>query len=261
MTSSRNFSQALGFAVLISLFTIADVFAGTAGPVCPGQILGGSQQSAVLSDTFEIGNGNWSYNFTVCNLSSPFGNDEGGSLDLIRDWELPWDPAANITNIRVPNGWDWTIETRGVPNLTTGWEGDIEWQDPNDPFYDPRYEFQPYVLHFYTGCGLQVAATIASTDQNPDPQNCFAMPNDWIFPGGSRIGFGFDAPVGPTNSPYQASWVDLPVQTGDPDFPSGAALTPGFFATPVPEPSTVALVALGLLAAARVRRQTVRVKQ
>ena len=260
MTSTNKLLKILGISTLLSLLVAGSAMAGNASPCSP---LEGSRNSAVLSNTFDQGNGNFSYNFTICNLSSPFGNDDGGRVDLIRDWELPWDPAANITNIRVPNGWDWTIEKRGVENPTTGWEGIIEWQDPNDPFYDPRYEFHTQVLHFYTGCGsFETAATLATVGQNPQPTNCLVLPEDWIPPGDLRSGFGFDAPLSPTNSPYQASWVQQPVRTGDPDFPPvGTAVTPGFLATPVPEPSSIALVALGLLAAARVRRQTVQVKR
>lgn len=223
------------------------------GPACPDVVIGNPQASAVLSDTFASGP-SFSYNFTVCNLSDGgfFGGDEQRFADAIRDWELPWDPNAGVENIRTPDGWSWQIETVNEPNDLTGWNGVIEWQDPNDPFYDDRYADHTQVLHFYTGCGGFEVAARSQITSNDDAPNCLNLRNAWIFPNGDSLdGFGFDAPVGPTDAPYQASWVELPVNTGDPDNP-GAGVPSNFFAaTPIPEPSGLALMSLALLAAGR----------
>ena len=261
LLSNSKFKNLL--LALVALLPLSAHAGAEFTPCRLGFIPGASQESAVLSNTIDTGGG-YSYNFTVCNRSDPTlgRNDEQGFADLIRDWELPWDPNANIANIRVPFGCDWEIETRGQPNPTTGWEGVIEWPDPNDPFYDPRFANHTQVLHFYTGCGggFTTAATLIS-DANPNPSDCDFLPNAWIFPNSELSGFGFDAPFNATNAPYQASWVELPVNTGDPDFPTtGVPLTRGFFATPVPEPSTIALMALGLLVVAkRTRLRAVKV--
>lgn len=259
--TQSNIKKAAALAVSSAALLLASISAqaGAVGPSCPGVVIGDPQASAVLSDTFETspGSGVFSYNFTVCNLSdgSFFGQDEERFADAIRDWELPWDPAANVDNIRTPDGWSWMIETRDVPNPSTGWAGPIEWQDPNDDFYDPRYANHTQVLHFYTGCGGFEVATLRSS-VNDEAVDCGALRNAWIFPLGEGFGdnflsgFGFDAPIGPTNAPYQASWVELPIETGDPDNP-GAALTSSFFAQPIPEPSSIALMSIALLAAGR----------
>lgn len=236
---------------------------------------GNPQASAVLSNTLEPATtgGLYSYNFTVCNLSDPgfFNEENEGRVrgDAIRDWELPWDPAANVTDIMVPDGWSWSIETRNVLNEASGWEGDIEWQDIDDPFYDPRFANHDQALHFYTGCTdfeqPTAQATSSVTVSGPNLDCRSDLENAWILPVGegpdSLDGFSFNALAGPTNAPYQASWAMLPVNTGDPDNPDGrdsgaGAYTANFLAAsaaaaPIPEPSSVALMSLALLAAGR----------
>jgi hypothetical protein len=254
-TTMTKMKKATALAVSSAALLLGSIsaHAGVAAQ-CPGVQVGNPQASAVLSNTFATGGNNFSYNFTVCNLSDGDffgGGDEVQFGDAIRDWELPWDPAADVSNIRTPDGWSWMIETRGVENEATGWAGEIEWQDPDDDFYDPRYANHTQVLHFYTGCGGFQETALLQSSVNDDAVDCRFLRNAWIFPNGDSLsGFGFDAPIGPTNAPYQASWVELPINTGDPDNP-GAALTPGFFATPIPEPSSIALMSLALLAAGR----------
>ena len=78
---------------------------------------------------------------------------------------MPWDPNAGITDISTPEGWDWSIETRGVENDATGWDGQVAWQFPNDPFgviNGNDFTFQPQVLHFYTGCGSEFGGETAA---------------------------------------------------------------------------------------------------
>ena len=166
---------------------------------CPGDPA--CQLSAVTDNVTDLGGGAFLYEYTVLNISIPEG-------DLIVDWELPFFSDSTITNIQSPPGWDWAIETIGVPNPFTGWQGVAEWQTPGDPFYegpDSPYTTGTEVLHWYTCFG-------------EFGENCFGenvFPNA-IFPGDQQAGFSFEASFGPTGAPYQASWVQLPVQTGDP---------------------------------------------
>ena len=105
---------------------------------CPAQTspLAG-RTSAVLSDVKVSGTDNI-YNFKVCNTSSS--GNEGQSIFLLRDWELPYDPLGGITNYTTPDGWGSAIETIGQSNSDTGWDGELPtWFNPADPFYDPRY--------------------------------------------------------------------------------------------------------------------------
>ncbi len=248
----------------------ASAQAGVAAPAQCDEALGtpaisfipGSFQSSLVTDTVsDNGDNTWTYEFRVCNTSDPFYGD------FIRDWELPWDPNAGIIDIQVPHpgfGWSWAIETRDQPNQMTGWEGDISWQDPLDPFYDPDFAFQPQVLHFYSGCeGFSTPEELNAPAATPDgPADCSALIDDWIAPGAGLLGFSFTAGYGPTNAPYQASWAELEIQTGDPRFPGApGGFSPGFL-TPnaAPEPASLMMLGgglggLGLAALARRRRR------
>lgn len=204
--------------------------------------------SAVLSSTL-AGTPNNSFNFKVCNTSFDFNRrEEQGTNFLLRDWELPYDPLGQITEITAPSGWGWTIETVGAANNATGWDGAVPtWFNPADPFYDPRYLGLTQVIHFYT-CGS------GNADTNPCPEANDGSPfGDPLRPGESLEGFSFLSPFGVTNAPYQASWILQRPRSGDPDFPiAGAPNTPGL-RNPVPEPSGAALATLGLLALWRAR--------
>lgn len=93
------------------------------------------------------------------------------------------------------------------------------------------------MLHWYSECWVT----------GGDEQNCEWELQDAIFAGFSLDGFGFDAIYDETAAPYQASWAELPVQTGDPAFPLGGlpaspqATTPELILAPAP----LALMALG----------------
>ncbi len=240
----------------LALFGALASTGAQAAPQCnTGYISGavGERSSWVDSDTHTVG-GISSYNFTICNTSHT--GQEGGTVFLLRDWELPWDPLANIDRIRTPVGWGYAIETIGTANEATGWDGGVPtWFDPADPWYDARYLGLTQVLHFYT-------CNAASLDTNVCPANesgNFEGPP--LAPGESLGGFGFDSPYGATSSPYQASWLLQPPRSGDPDFPGLANLggpnSPGLRAAAVSEPGGLALFALslGALLAARARRR------
>ena len=208
--------------------------------------------SAVLSSTL-TGSPDNSFNFKVCNTSFDFTARERPEDNfLLRDWEMPYDPLGQISNITAPAGWGWAIETIGSRNNATGWDGEEPtWFNPLDPFYDPRYLGLTQVIHFYT-CGS------GNVDINPcpdaDEDSPFGTP---LSPGESLEGFSFLSPFGVTNAPYQASWILDRPRSGDPDFPiAGAPDTPGL-RNVVPEPSGLVLAGLGMLALwrARGRRQ------
>ncbi|MCC6531579.1 MAG: PEP-CTERM sorting domain-containing protein [Burkholderiales bacterium] len=207
--------------------------------------------SAVQDDVTGSGSG-FRYRYLVCNTSDSYNQP----ISLLRDWELPFDGvgdgqnitsnAAGISNIVTPEGWDWAIERRGVSNGFTGWDGQITWQNPTDPFYNPVYANHEYVLHFYTRCF--------------EGEGCFFG----IGEGGSKDNFGFDSPIGPAPAPYQASWFEQPPRTGDPAFPLQGGIPATFqVLQAVPEPGSLGLLAggLGALLLAAGRRRSRRDEQ
>lgn len=211
-----------------------------------------SAEAALLSHVTDAVSGSgssWNYEFTVFNDDIP--SNGGDNTHLIIDWELPYFDDMGITNILSPNGWNWEIETIGVVNSATGWDGVAAWQDPNDPWYqlldganNPIFD-ATQVLHWY--CGVDGGEGWGLS--------CFGGEGDGffgggpIFPGESLAGFGFDAAYGPTAAPYQTSWMNMPVNTGDPAFPSGVTVASpnAIGSVTVPEPGSIALMSLGLL--------------
>ncbi len=219
-------------------------------PSCPGLSNSGDRTSVVLSQV-TAGSPDNSYEFKICNTS---GGSELQSQFVLRDWELPYDPQAGITNLHAPLGWGVAIETIGQDNPNTGWDGNAPtWLDPNDDFFDARYLGLNQVIHFYT-CAAS-PRTESNTCYGSDVSDDMSGP--LLFAGQGLAGFGFSSPFGETNAPYQASWVEIPPRSGDPAFPgAGGPNSPGL-RNLVPEPSGLALFALGLGAAmaARARRQ------
>ncbi|MCA9414103.1 MAG: PEP-CTERM sorting domain-containing protein [Candidatus Omnitrophica bacterium] len=209
-----------------------------------------TRMSHVEDSVDDNGNGTWTYSYTVFNDSEPAslpsfeeGVIDGPNLEeidptpgvefIIRDWELPYfeDSGIDISQILSPTGWSVSIETIGVANAATGWEGVANWQDPNDPFYfgdNSPFTHLTQVIHWYV-------------TNMEDVIN----PTYGIYPLNSRSGFGFVASYDRTNAPYQASWFELPVQTGDPAFPLGGVPGSPMATQPVPEPASLTLLGLG----------------
>ena len=233
---------------------LAMVFALGALAVQPaeaGVSAGGFTRSSTVTDIVaNNGNGTWTYNYTV-NNTSQFTAQGLERTPLLVDWELPWfgDAGIDIASIISPNGWAVAIETIGVANAATGWEGIASWQDPSDPFFagaGSPFTTVTQVLHWYSGCFLF----------GGEIGGCFGVSTDGILPGGSLSGFSFVAAFDETAAPYQASWAVLPVRSGDPAFPLG-----GIPNSPrvqgVPEPGLLGLLGIGLVAAMLGRRRRV----
>jgi len=230
----------------------------TTRPPSPQSPPEAGRTSAVLSG-FRVGNPLHDYGFTICNTSSEqaLGPNEG--VFLLRDWELPYDPLAQLVNITAPEGWNVSIETIGDPTRSTGWDGTASWLDPNDPFYDPRYLGLTQVIHFYTCEGVSECNGVSPAGQALAPPGSGEEEQGrptWLG------GFGFQSPFLPTNAPYQASWMEnLPPRSGDPDYPAPLGFgpdSPGLRdVNDIPEPHGFALfvAALGAFLAGRTRRR------
>jgi hypothetical protein len=220
-----------------------------------GTAPGWTKQSHVSDTVADNGNGTWTYDYTVHNDSSQPGSDSVNEPFIV-DWELPFfdDAGFAIGDVFSPTGWSAAIETIGTPNGTTGWDGVAEWQTPGDPLYagpDSPFTTTTQVLHWFSDCWVFGGEAEGCGEFNP-------LTNA-IGPGSSLADFGFIADFDKTNAPYQASWADLPVQTGDPALPlGGLPASPNAIGTSgVPAPDTLALLLAGVVGggiAARRRR-------
>lgn len=160
---------------------------------------GAPVQASHVEDTVaDNGDGSFDYGYTVFN-DGEVGFVDGGEIftriePIIRDWELPYFNDAGIRDIDSPDGWSFAIETIGVANEATGWEGDAAWQDPSDPFYfgdDSPFTDVTQVLHWYTNDSEEFGIYTGTGFEGEVPN----------FLGG----FGFTANFEQTAAPYQAS--------------------------------------------------------
>ena len=264
-------------AILGSLGMIQNVSAVPVPGTCPDVNFGDSDRSsAVISaDPEQDVSGNWIYRYRVCNTTDPY--YAGSGNNVIVDWELPWFDDSGIIDIVTPIGWNWSIETVGVQNFGTGWgtedtngDGFVDaddavpgWSLDGDPWkdiFDTAYggaANNPFtnvekVLHFYTEAFPQAEALAAVEE----PVEVCGL----IFEGENCAGFGFSSPYDAGDAPYQASWLFLPVRTGDPLFPlgqtgGGIPNSPSIRQGTIPEPATSALIGAGLLSVTAMRRR------
>lgn len=221
-----------------------------------GVTIGGwVRSSSVNSQVQNNNNGTWTYNY-ILNNTSQFTETGPDPQPFIVDWELPWfgDAGIDLMSILSPGGWAFNIETIGVANTSTGWEGIASWQDPNDPFFfgvNSPFSSVTQVLHWYSLCWAA----------NGDAEGCGegGALGDAVAPGNSLRGFGFTAGFDETDAPYQASWAFLPVRSGDPALPFGgipnSPLVQGLQV--VPEPGLISLLGIGLVVAMLARRRRV----
>lgn len=208
-------------------------------------------------------NGTWTYGFTVFNDSAQTPDGTDALEPYLVDWELPYfnDAGFGLSDVVSPTGWLAAIESVGVANPNTGWDGVASWQDPGDPFYfgaDSPFTLATQVLHWYSECwaegGLTESATTTDSIGTLAAVGCEGFLDGAIAPGGSLAGFGFIASFDKTAAPYQASWEGLPVRTGDPAFPFGGI--PGSpLAMPVPPSLPLLLVGIGALVLRRGHRR------
>ena len=250
-SNSTKDLKVLALAGAISAALLSGYPAGAEAGIAAGWERSSHVEDNVIDNT----DGTWSYDFTVFN-DSVF--DSYGTFDepFIIDWELPFFGDMGITDIVQPGDWFANIETIGVANPATGWDGVAAWQTPGDPWkaiFDGIYgsaAANPFndpdgqVLHWYTDalpCGGGGPSLAAITT------GC-------IGPGESLAGFGFDAEYEPGQAPYQASWFFQPVQTGDPAFPA-AGLPNSQSMNPIPLPGAAILFSFGLAGLAGVARR------
>lgn len=250
----RFLTHASTIALLGALGSLgaAGTASASAMQICPAQT-GQPQTSQVLSNTQALGNNLFSYNFTVCNTSGGYDSIEMIMTEgqLIRDWELPLIPGLiNPNSIVAPANWAVSIETIGVANGSTGWEGVAEWRNQNQW---NAFDNITQVIHWYTGECFR--GEFCSNGSPIQPGDQYGLLDPMTNAG---LRFGFDASTGPGAAPYQASWIDFPPRTGDPDDPVQNLLPIGTPINNVPEPNGLALfaIALGALMAGRRRRTT-----
>lgn len=242
----QRFIKTTGFILAILVGSTVSIQTAQAGVAAGGW----TRSSTVDSTVTNNGNGTWTYAYTVNNTSLQNGGPD--AQPILVDWELPWfgDAGIDLMSIVSPTGWAYAIETIGMANSSTGWDGVASWQDPMDPFYagaSSPYTTGTEVLHWYSECFFRF---------NGDRDGCGGSA-DGISTGNSLSGFGFVASYDETAAPYQASWIDLPVRTGDPAFPlGGIPNSPSVSGVQtVPEPSLLGLLGIGFVAAMLGRRR------
>jgi len=207
-----------------------------------------SYNSHVTDSVIDNGNGTWTYDFTVYNdepNSYGYGFDTEavaprktatvkaattGEIHVIVDWELPYFDDMGITNIQSPYGWNFSLETVGTPNASTGWGGVAQWQQEGD-------DWKNHFDQVYGGA-----------DNNPFNNNTKVLhwytTSNEIWPQMSLSGFSFTAVFDKGNAPYQTSWNAKEIFTGDPSFPN-AGLPNSPSINPVPLPGTLTLLFAG----------------
>ena len=200
--------------------------------------------------TFQPGDGNYLYEFTVHNTTPCGGSGSGSggcSGQQIVDWELPFFSTDDfdLLSITSPVGWRHEIIANPTdPNVSTdyyndGGEGSFygqyawDYVAANDPLLDPLqggdpglygsnpgvFDTPPFIIHWYTWDGAECFnPDFELTQDELDVGFCsFASsPVVPINPGGSLDGFSFVSAYSSRNAPYIASWFFEPPTQGDP---------------------------------------------
>ncbi len=200
----------------------------------------------------------------IDNISSPEGWDFALEEIGVANSETGWDGIAEFQQDGDPfrEFFDALYASRGRNNPFNAPDDDPDGTPGNG---DENPGVITHVLHWFTNDCFPPfnEGSVCTDDEGAPIDTNFFDPIGPAFDFGefddegifmdARSGFGFDSPFSSGAAPYQASWVDLIINTGDPQIPalgSGGSPSPAGvnLLNVVPEPGTMALFGTGLAA-------------